>query len=84
MNHTPPWACDICRWIKRGQNSVEVTVIGTLKNTLGTHHGSPPLGAAWPSSFQHAPESGPPAGASYDTVAYGLFEPFVIEHSQSD
>jgi hypothetical protein len=58
---------------------VDVTVIGTLKNTLGPHHGKPALGAAWPAGFQKGPNSGPPPGADYSTVAYGLFEPFVLK-----
>jgi hypothetical protein len=74
----PPWECDVTKYVKRGQNEVEVTVIGTLKNTLGPHHGKPALGAAWPSSFHVGPSPGPPPGANYSTVAYGLFEPFVV------
>ena len=79
----PPWECDVTKWIKRGQNEVEVTVIGTLKNTLGPHHGKPALGSAWPGSFQKGPSSGPPPGADYSTVAYGLFEPFVLKQALS-
>ena len=75
----PPWECDVTKWVKRGQNEVEVTVIGTLKNTLGPHHGKPALGAAWPGGFHVGPNPGPPPGASYSTVAYGLFEPFVLK-----
>jgi hypothetical protein len=75
----PPWECDVTKYVKRGQNEVQVTVIGTLKNTLGPHHGNPPLGAAWPGSFHKGPTSGPPPGDSYSTVAYGLFEPFVLK-----
>ena len=75
----PPWECDVTQWIKRGPNHVSVTVIGTLKNTLGPHHGNPKLGAAWPSAFHIGPNPGPPAGAKYSTVAYGLFEPFVLK-----
>ncbi|MGO8928911.1 MAG: glycosyl hydrolase [Limisphaerales bacterium] len=74
----PPWDCDVTKWVKRGQNEVEVVVIGTLKNTLGPHHGNPALGAAWPGSFHVGPSPGPPPGASYSTAAYGLFEPFVL------
>ena len=59
----PPWECDVTKWIKRGQNEVEVTVIGTLKNTLGPHHGKPALGAAWPGGFHVGPSPGPPPGA---------------------
>ncbi len=75
----PPWECDVTKWVKRGQNDVEITVIGTLKNTLGPHHGNPALGAAWPSAFHKGPNSGPPPGANYSTVAYGLFEPFGLQ-----
>jgi hypothetical protein len=77
----PPWECDVTKWVKRGQNEVEVTVLGTLKNTLGPHHGKPALGAAWPGSFHVGPNPGPPPGTSYSTVAYGLFEPFVLKQA---
>jgi hypothetical protein len=77
----PPWECDVTKWIQPGENDIEVTVIGTLKNTLGPHHGNPPLGAAGPASFQHAPNPGPPAGDRYSTVGYGLAEPFVLKHT---
>jgi hypothetical protein len=76
-----PWECDVTEWIEPGENDIEVTVIGTLKNTLGPHHGNPPLGAAGPGIFQHAPNPGPPAGGSYSTVGYGLSEPFVLKHT---
>jgi len=75
----PPWECDATKLIRRGANTVEVTVIGTLKNTLGPHHRNPALGAAWPGSFHQGPASGPPPGDQYSTVAYGLFEPFVLK-----
>jgi hypothetical protein len=76
----PPWECDVTDAIRAGANEIEVVVIGTLKNTLGPHHGNPPLGRAWPSMFVQAPESGPPPGETYATIAYGLFEPFVLKH----
>ena len=75
----PPWECEVTKYVKSGQNEVEITVIGTLKNTLGPHHGKPALGAAWPASFHQGPNPGPPPGDSYSTVAYGLFEPFVLK-----
>jgi hypothetical protein len=65
--------------IKQGSNTVEVVVIGTLKNTLGPHHAGTGLGSAWPGMFQQGPETGPPAGKDYHTVVYGLFEPFVLK-----
>jgi hypothetical protein len=74
-----PWRCDVTKLIKRGTNTIEVRVIGTLKNTLGPHHSGTLRGSAWPASFQKAPENGPPAGNSYDTIDYGLFEPFTLK-----
>jgi hypothetical protein len=75
----PPWECDVTKQTKRGANTIEVEVIGTLKNTLGPHHGNPGLGSAWPGMFQRGPDGGPPPGANYATVGYGLFEPFVLK-----
>jgi hypothetical protein len=74
----PPWECNVTKQVKRGDNEVEVVVIGTLKNTLGPHHGNPGLGSAWPGMFQNGPKDGPPPGDRYSTVAYGLFEPFTM------
>ena len=73
-----PWQCDVTKFVKAGTNTVEVRVIGTLKNTLGPHHNGTLRGSAWPASFQKGPESGPPPGSSYDTIDYGLFEPFAL------
>ena len=63
------------------QNTVEVTVVGTLKNTLGPHHGNPPLGIASPGSFHKVNDPGPPPGSEYSTVGYGLFAPFELRHA---
>jgi hypothetical protein len=76
-----PWECDVTKSVRIGLNTVEVVVVGTLKNTLGPHHGNPPLGSAWPGMFQNGPETGPPPGRQYSTVAYGLFAPFEL-HAQ--
>jgi hypothetical protein len=73
-----PWTLDVTTLVRPGVNDIEVTIVGTLKNTLGPHHGNPPLGTAWPSMFQKAPSPGPPPGSSYSTVGYGLFEPFEL------
>lgn len=74
-----PWQCDVTDLIKQGKNTIEVLVIGTLKNTLGPHHAGKGLGSAWPGMFQQGPETGPPPGKNYHTVDYGLFEPFVLK-----
>jgi pimeloyl-ACP methyl ester carboxylesterase len=76
-----PWECDVTERVQTGENDIEVTVIGTLKNTLGPHHGNPQLGAARPINFQQGPNPGPPPGDFYSTVPYGLAEPFVLKHS---
>ncbi len=73
-----PWECDVTAAVRKGDNTVEVTVIGTLKNTLGPHHGNHGLGSAWPGMFQRGPATGQPAGERYSTVAYGMFEPMVL------
>jgi hypothetical protein len=77
----PPWRCDVTPHIRRGKNTIDVIVIGTLKNTLGPHHGNPPLGRAWPSAFRAAPKQGRARGENYSTVGYGLFAPFALEHT---
>ncbi len=75
-----PWECDVTKWIEKGENKVDVTIIGTLKNMLGPHHTNDPLrGKAWPNAFRVGPENGPPPGDKYDTIGYGLFEPFVLK-----
>lgn len=79
----PPWECDVTPQLKAGRNTIEVVVVGTLKNTLGPHHGNPGLGSAWPGMFQNGPKDGPPPGKEYSTVGYGLFEPFVLRRIQA-
>jgi hypothetical protein len=73
-----PWTLDVTSFVQPGANLIEVRVIGTLKNTLGPHHGKPDLGTAWPAMFQKGPSPGPPPGPDYSTVGYGLFEPFAL------
>jgi hypothetical protein len=79
--YAPPWQLDISKQVQSGINGIAVIVIGTLKNTLGPHHGNPALGTAWPGMFQKAPNPGPPAGSQYSTVGYGLFQSFELLHS---
>jgi len=74
----PPYRLDITDAVIPGSNTVEVAVVGTLKNTLGPHHNSPALGRAWPGSFQQGAKGGRPPGTEYSLVGYGLFEDFKI------
>ena len=76
---SPPWQCDVTKYIKRGSNEIDVVVIGTLKNTLGPHHNGAVLGSAWPAMFQRGPATGPPPGRDYHGVEYGLFQTFVLK-----
>lgn len=71
-----PWELDVTEHVTEGTNDVEVIVTGTLKNTLGPHHGNPLLGLAWPGMWDQAPADGPPPGKDYSTIGYGLFKPF--------
>ena len=73
-----PWQCEVTDSIRKGKNTIEVTVVGTLKNTLGPHHNNPPLGSAWPGMFHNAPNPGPPKAEEYQNVPYGLFKPFEL------
>ena len=72
-----PWEVDVTDAIQKGDNVVEVIVIGTLKNTLGPHHAGSGVGSAWPGMFQQGPEHQPP-GSSYHTLSYGLYEPVTL------
>ncbi|MHC4749827.1 MAG: glycosyl hydrolase [Planctomycetota bacterium] len=74
-----PWQCEVTDLIKPGTNTIEVVVIGTLKNTLGPHHAGAALGSAWPGMFQKGPQTGPPPDEEYHTIDYGLFEPLVLK-----
>ena len=76
-----PWETEITHNLKRGPNTIEVVIAGTLKNTLGPHHGKPGRGSAWPGMFQRGPEVSPAPGSDYDTIAYGLFEPLQIREA---
>ena len=74
----PPYQLDITDKLPVGEHKVKVVVFGTLKNLLGPHHGNPPLGRAWPRSFQKGAPGGRPSGSEYSTVGYGLFKDFQL------
>lgn len=73
-----PWECRINSALKVGENTVEIVVTGTPKNLLGPHHAGAMRGSAWPHAFAQGPKEGPPPGSAYDTISYGLFEPFEV------
>ncbi len=75
----PPFELDVTSLVRPGRNTVEVTVYGTLKNTLGPHHNNPPLGRAWPNMFQRGAQGGQPSGTAYSTIGYGLAGDFIVK-----
>ena len=60
-----------------GENIIDVVVIGSLKNTLGPHHGDLRKGVVRPYVFQNAPAI-QPAGNTYQMIDYGLMEDFRV------
>ena len=72
-----PYELDITEWLKPGDNEIEVSVTGSLKNLLGPHHNNPNVGLVTPWSFFFAPDHQPP-GDQYHQLDYGLFEDFQI------
>lgn len=59
-----------------GANTVTVVVYGSLRNTLGPHLGNDTVGVTGPGSWESAPRQGPPPGADYFGMDYGLDAPF--------
>ncbi|MBI1388689.1 MAG: hypothetical protein GC154_09605 [bacterium] len=76
-----PWRIDTTPLMKAGDNTVNVTIFGGLKNVLGPHHAGKLRGSAWPGSFWQHPKDGQPAGEAYDFMEYGMMEPFVLSAS---
>jgi hypothetical protein len=72
-----PYELDISKYLKSGENEVEVIVTGSLKNLMGPHHLKPERGFVTPWSFFRAPIH-QPAGTAYDMLDYGLFEDFEV------
>lgn len=73
-----PMECDITGALQPGENTIEVIVYGSLRNTLGPHHGDAGLGLTHPGSWNQAPENAQPAGSAYFAMSYGLLAPFEL------
>lgn len=76
-----PWCLDISERLREGENSVTVTVFGSLKNLLGPHHSGKVRGTAWPGHFLHEGKGPQPPGDAYDVIGYGLNSPFSLYFS---
>ena len=62
----------------RGENTIDIIVIGSLKNTFGPFHVTVPNGVGGrPANFITAPEI-QPEGNSYSLIDYGLMEDFQV------
>ena len=72
----PPYRCDISSFLKNGNNTVEVKVIGSLKNVFGPHHNKPKPGLVSPWHWRYVQKH--PPGNEYDLYDYGLMEDFKI------
>ena len=66
-----PWELDITGSLAEGNNTVELRITGSLKNTLGYHH---VIQSGWidsPWSWNQAPEK-QPSGSEYQFLLTGL------------
>ena len=72
----PPYRCDITSFLKKGNNIIEVKVIGSLKNVFGPHHNKPKPGLVSPWHWRYVQKY--PPGNEYDLYDYGLMEDFKI------
>jgi len=73
-----PWKLDVSEFVKQGENTIDVIVIGTPKNLLGPHHAGKLRGSGGPWLFGEAPTL-QPSGDCYDTIGYGLFENYELQ-----
>ncbi|HEY4936642.1 MAG TPA: hypothetical protein VII44_08680, partial [Puia sp.] len=77
-----PYVLDITGYLHGGQNTIEVNVIGSLKNVLGPFHRNPEPGMVSPWHWRYV--KGYPSGNEYDIYDYGLMDDFkIIENEES-
>jgi hypothetical protein len=70
----PPYKLDISKFVRHGNNVIQVVVTGSLKNLLGPFHNNPPKGIAI--SPHWANVSSYPPGNEYQIIQYGLLDDF--------
>ena len=73
-----PWQLDVTSYLKEGSNTIDVHVIGSLKNLLGPHYRNPAPGLASPWHWKNVDK--PIPGNEYQMVDYGLMEDFELIH----
>lgn len=75
-----PYQLDITSFINNGTNTIDIVVIGSLKNLLGPHYKNPAPGLASPWHWKNI--NAAIAGADYQMADYGLIEDFILLHEQ--
>lgn len=73
-----PFLLDITKFVKEGQNNIDVVVIGSLKNLLGPHYHNPAPGLASPWHWRNIVNR--VSGNEYQLIDYGLMEDFNLLH----
>ncbi|MGQ8337546.1 glycosyl hydrolase [Sunxiuqinia sp. A32] len=73
----PPYELDVSSQIEPGDNSIEIIVTGSLKNTFGYFYHPNNKWIHGPHEWNYAPEKQPGLAGMY-LQDYGLFEPFDI------
>lgn len=73
-----PFNFDLTPYLKKGNNKVEVRVVGSLKNLLGPHY-KPLKGMTGPGDWNNVKSQIP--GSDYSLLDYGLFEDFNVYSS---
>ena len=73
-----PWQLDVTSYLKEGSNTIDVHVIGSLKNLLGPHYRNPAPGLASPWHWKNVDK--PISGKEYQMMDYGLMEDFELIH----
>jgi hypothetical protein len=72
----PPYRYNITPNLKKGNNKIQVKLIGSLKNVFGPHHRNPKPGLVSPWHWRYVPKY--PSGKEYDLYDYGLMEDFKV------
>jgi hypothetical protein len=70
-----PYNFDLTDYLKKGDNKIEVRVVGSLKNLLGPHY-SNEKGIAGPAHWNAVHRQD--RGDEYSMIDYGLMEDFVV------
>lgn len=76
--YSDPYCLDVTPYMKQGNNSVEVHVIGSHKNLLGPHYRNPGSGIASPWHWKGIEK--PMPGNEYQMLDYGLMTDFDLLH----